>query len=77
MTVKMAYGPKPENRCPRKFAPPTICPPPPGPYFLGNMAPLSEIWPPQKHSLLHSFKLGNREAFSKMKILKVFFSIYG
>ena len=27
--------------------------------------------PPRKHSLLHRFKLGNREAFSKMKILKV------
>ena len=27
---------------------------PPGPYFLGNMAPSSEIWPPLKnYSLLH------------------------
>jgi hypothetical protein len=36
-----------------------ICPPPrkfgpPGPYFLGNMAPSSEIWPPLKnYSLLY------------------------
>ena len=58
------------------------CPPPkknlaPGSYFLGNLARSSEIWPPRKHSLLHRFKLGNREAFSKMKILKVFVSVYG
>ena len=32
--------------------------------------------PPRKHSLLHRFKLGIREAFYKMKILKVFVSIY-
>jgi hypothetical protein len=32
---------------PRKFGPP-------GPYFLGNMAPSSEIWPPlKKYSLLY------------------------
>ena len=55
----------------RKFAPPW------GTYFLGNMSPSSEIWPPRKHSLLHCFKLGNREAFSKMKMLKVFVSNYG
>ena len=51
-------------RCPRKFAPP--------PDHISQ-----EIWPPQKHSLLHRFKLGNRKAFSKMMILKVFVSIYG
>ena len=53
-----------------------ICPPPWGPYFLGNMAPPSEIWPPRKHSLLYRYKLGNREAPSKTKMLKVFVSIY-
>jgi hypothetical protein len=69
-----------------------ICPPPkkiwpPGPNFLGNLDPLgaifprkydptSEIWPPQKHSLLYRYKLGNCEASSKTKILKVFVSIY-
>ena len=44
------------TRCPRKFGPPKIWSPrakfprkygpPRGPYFLGNLAPLSEIWPP-------------------------------
>jgi hypothetical protein len=54
------------SRCPRKYAPPPleICPPP------------LEIWPPGKHSLLYRNKLGNREASSKTKILKVFVSIY-
>jgi hypothetical protein len=59
---------------------------PPGPNFLGNLAPLgdiiprkyapphSEIWPPRKHSLLYRYKLGNRS--SKTKILKVFVSTY-
>jgi hypothetical protein len=50
--------------------------PPWGPYFLGNMASPSEIWSPRKHSLLYRYKLGNREASSKTKILKVFVSIY-
>ena len=55
-------------RCPRKFGPPrakfpTKFAPPggaifPGPYFLGNMASPSEIWPPRKHSLLYRYKLG-------------------
>jgi hypothetical protein len=44
---------------------------------LENMPPPpSEIWPPRKHSLLYRYKLGNREASSKTKILKVFVSIY-
>jgi hypothetical protein len=38
--------------------------------------PPLEIWPPGKHSLLYRNKLGNREASSKTKILKVFVSIY-
>ncbi len=41
-----------------------------------NMAPPSEIWPPRKHSLLHRYNLGNCEASSKNKTLKVFVSIY-
>ena len=45
-------------------------------YFLGNMASPSEIWPPRKDSLLYRYKLGNREASSKTKIVKVFVSIY-
>ena len=40
------------------------------------MASPSEIWPPRKDSLLYRYKLGNREASSKTKILKVFVSIY-
>ena len=74
-------------RCPRKFGPPpkNLAPPPakfpkeiwpPGNGFLGNMASPSEIWPLRKDSLLYRYKLGNREASSKTKILKVFVSIY-
>ena len=68
-----------QTRCPRKFGPPKFAPP--GPNFLGNMPPgppplPSEIWHPRKHSLLYRYKLGNREASSKTKILKVFVSIY-
>jgi hypothetical protein len=71
----------PGNLAPPKFGHP-------GPNFLGNLAPLgaifptkyapppSEIWPPRKHSLLYRYKLGNREASSKTKIIKVFVSIY-
>jgi hypothetical protein len=59
---------------PGNLAPPNFGPP--GPNFLGNMAPPSEIWPPRKHSLLYRYKDGNREASSKTKILKVFVSIY-
>jgi hypothetical protein len=60
--------------CPRKYAPPPseICPPP----SEICPPPLLEIWPPRKHSLLYRNKLGNREASSKTKILKVFVSIY-
>jgi hypothetical protein len=68
-------NPNSRMRCPRKFAPPPNFGPP-GPNFLGNMAPPSEIWPPRKHSLLYRYKLGNREASSKTNILKVFVSIY-
>ena len=59
----------PGNLAPPKFGPP-------GPNFLGNMSSLSEIWSPLKDSLLYRYKLGNREASSKTKILKVFVSIY-
>jgi hypothetical protein len=70
----------PGNLDPPKFGPPApnflgyLAPW--GPYFLGNMASPSEIWPPRKDSLLYRYKLGNREASSKTKILKVFVSIY-
>jgi hypothetical protein len=47
-----------------------------GAIFPRKYDPTSEIWPPQKHSLLYRYKLGNCEASSKTKILKVFVSIY-
>jgi hypothetical protein len=37
---------------------------------MQEICPLpSEIWAPRKHSLLYRYKLGNREASSKTKIL--------
>ena len=71
-----SYPGVPGNLAPPNFGPPGPIWPPWGPYFLGNMAPPSEIWPPRKHSLLYRYKLENREASSKAKILKVFVSIY-
>jgi hypothetical protein len=59
----------PRAKFPRKFGPL-------GAIFPRKYDPPSEIWPPRKHSLLYRCKLGNREASSKTKILKVFVSIY-
>ena len=64
------------SRCPRKFAPPPKLWPLRAKFPRKFAPPPSEIWPPRKHSLLYRCKLGNREASSKTRILKVFVSIY-